>query len=96
MNTHSLITLLDELQVWTLCSIILSLLMFDLDQYSHMPFLSSVIQSQVLFMTDLILIFRLYPFLSCPVLEDTDDAPSATSSLVLIALLCITDFFPRG
>lgn len=51
--TPSSLVLLDEayrlLQVWTFCSIILPLLMFDLDQHRHMPFLSSVIQSQMLF-----------------------------------------------
>lgn len=80
------------LQVWTLCSIILTLLNFDLDQYCHVPFLSSVNLKRCS-LIDLILISRLYAFLSCSVLEDNDDALSALFSLVLIALLCITDFF---
>lgn len=57
-----------------------------------MPFLSSVNLKRYS-LIDLILISRLYAFLSCSVLEDTDDALSALFSLVLIALLCITDFF---
>lgn len=100
MSLQSLITLsvmsYRLLQVWTLCSIILTLLI--LAWISTAICLSCLLSFNLkcCLLINLILISRLYTFLSCPVLEGTDDAPSAMSSLVLIALLCITDFFPHG